>query len=161
MSSFDRRTLILMPLALAACGFQPVYAPGGNADQLYGRIEVSAPDSVNTYLLVRNLEERLGRPAAAEYKLNVSLRTSTQGQAITADNAILRYAIQGNVNYALVRSGTGEVVHSGNVSNFTGYSATGSTVETFASEKDANRRLMEILADEVTTRLYTLPDLSA
>ncbi|WP_372570539.1 hypothetical protein [Ruegeria jejuensis] len=160
MSSFNRRTLLMLPLALAACGFSPVYAPGGNGDLLDGKIEVSAPDSPNTYLLVRNLEGNLGRAANPEYKLNVSLSTRTQGQAITADNSILRYAIVGRVNYALIRVATGDVVSSGDVSNFVGYSATGSTVETLASEKDANKRLMVILADQLTTELYSLPDLT-
>ncbi|MEX0349312.1 MAG: LPS assembly lipoprotein LptE [Paracoccaceae bacterium] len=161
MSLFNRRALLILPLALAACGFSPVYAPGGNGDALDGRIEVSPPDSPNTYMLVRNLEGNLGRAANPEYRLNISLATRNQGQAITADNSILRYSIIGRVNYSLIQVATGEVVSSGDVSNFVGYSATGSTVETLASEKDANKRLMVILADQLTTELYTLPDLSA
>ncbi|MCL6284645.1 hypothetical protein M3P21_14000 [Ruegeria sp. 2012CJ41-6] len=161
MSSFNRRTLLMLPLALAACGFSPVYAPGGNADLLNGKIEVSAPTSTDTYLLVRNLEGNLGRAANPDYRLNVSLSTRTQGQAITADNAILRYALAGRVEYSLIRVANGEIVSSGDVSNFVGYSATGSTVETLASEKDANKRLMVILADQLTTELYSLPDLTA
>jgi LPS-assembly lipoprotein len=47
-------------------------------------------------------------------------------------------------------------VTSGSVDNFTGYSATGTTVATLAAERDAQERLMTILADQIVTRLLTL-----
>jgi LPS-assembly lipoprotein len=40
------------------------------------------------------------------------------------------------------------------VDNFTGYSATGTTVATQASKQDAEKRLMVILAEQIITRLY-------
>ena len=43
---------------------------------------------------------------------------------------------------------------SGTVNNFTAYSATGSTVATLAAERDALERLMVILGDQITTRLF-------
>ena len=52
------------------------------------------------------------------------------------------------------------IVASGNVQNFTGYSATGSTVETLAGERDAQRRLMTILADQITIELLTTVNLA-
>ncbi|MBL3565900.1 hypothetical protein JMM59_12930, partial [Rhodovulum sulfidophilum] len=48
---------------------------------------------------------------------------------------------------------SGSVVQSGEVDSFTAYSATGSTVATRTAERDAYRRLMVILADEMVTRL--------
>ncbi|MEM7318437.1 MAG: hypothetical protein AAF408_05375 [Pseudomonadota bacterium] len=145
---------------LAACGFEPVYAPGGSAHGLRNRVEVNEPTTTDTYLLVQNLEEQLGRPNPPEYNLTVGLVTFEQGQAITADNAILRYSIVGLVDYRLVQSSTGAVLASGQLRNFTGYSATGSTVETLASERDAKRRLMTILADQLTSTLYATVDLA-
>ncbi|KUJ85402.1 hypothetical protein AVO45_16790 [Ruegeria marisrubri] len=163
MSSFDRRTLLILPLALAACGFQPVYAPDGTASALDGKVRVSAPNSVETYLLVQNLEQRLGRSAKAggEYDLKVRLTTNTQRLAVSTANETNRYNIIGRVNYSLQRSATGEVLASGAVDNFVGYSAAGSTVETLADERDAKERLMVILADQVVTRLYSTLDLPA
>lgn len=162
MSSFDRRTLlILLPAALAACGFTPVYGPGGNGERLRGRVRVAAPDSTDSYLLVRNLEERLGRAAQPAYALSFTLITDTQGQAITAANETTRYSIVGRVDYALKSLASGDVVASGQVDNFTGYSATGSTVETLAGERDARARLMTILADQIATRLYATAELPA
>ena len=165
MSLFSRRTLLISPLAfglvlaLSACGFTPVYAPGGTASALRGKVEVAEPDTVNGYLLVQNLEERLGRPSQPRYSLSLKLGITTQGQAITAANETTRYSMVGRVEYALRDLNGPDIVASGTVENFTGYSATGSTVETLASERDAHERLMVILADQITTRLYATAEL--
>ena len=161
MSLFDRRTLLLMlPAALAACGFTPVYAPGGSADRLRGRVEVAAPESVDAFYLVQSLEGQLGRAALPEFRLSLTLSTQSQGQAITASNETTRYSLVGRVDYALTRIDGDEEVASGSVDNFTGYSATGSTVDTLAAERDARERLMLILAEQITTQLYSTLDLA-
>jgi len=159
MSLFSRRFLLFLPLALMACGFTPVYGPGGTASALRGKVEVAAPESVDSYLLVQNLEERLGRPSQLTYKLSLTLATGAQGQAVTASNETTRYSIVGKVDYILTEISSDDIVASGSVDNFTGYSATGSTVETLASERDARARLMVILADQITTQLYATADL--
>ncbi|MDK3017669.1 LPS assembly lipoprotein LptE [Pseudodonghicola flavimaris] len=162
MSSLDRRSLLILPLALAACGFTPVYGPGGTGRALRGRVRVQEPDSPDEYMLVRTLEDRLGRPNSAPgYELRFVLSTDTEGQAVTATNETTRYSLVGRVDYTLTALDTGTVVASGDVRNFTGYSATGSTVETLAGERDAAERLMTILADQIVTRLYATPDLTA
>lgn len=165
MSSCDRRTFLLMlPVAVAAlsaCGFTPVYGPGGTASALRGKVEVQAPATADEYLLVRDLEERLGRATQPEYQLALVLATETQGQAVTASNETTRYSIVGEVDFVLTRIATGQTVASGQVQNFTGYSATGSTVETLAGERDARARLMTILADQINTRLVATADLAA
>ena len=168
MSLLNRRTLlvVLAPLALAACGFTPVHTPGGTGDALYGQVAIQAPESipstsdVDSYLLVRNLEQRLGRTTAGTYQLNLTLRTYNEGQAITADSQITRYSIIGNASYTLTRLSDGMVVASGNENAFSVYSATGSTVETLAGERDAHQRLMVILADQINTRILATVDLS-
>ncbi|WP_170479247.1 LPS assembly lipoprotein LptE [Ruegeria arenilitoris] len=163
MSSFDRRTFLLMPLALTACGFQPVYAPGGTGATLNGRVAVSAPSDVKSFLLVQNLEQKLGRSAASgsEYKLAVSVSTTTRAASISTSNETNRYTIDGRANYSLTSEESGQVVASGQVIDFVAYSAAGSTVSTLADERDATERLMEILSDHIVTRLYTSPDITA
>ena len=156
MSSLDRRLFCLAPLALAACGFEPVYAPGGSGSDLQGRVLVSAPDDNDSYFLVRRLEERLGRGDTPEYTLSLKLRTQEFGLGIDEDGNIDRFNITGEADYVLADAGSGAQVSSGTVQAFTGYSATGSTVVTLASERDARERLMTILADQITTRLLTV-----
>ncbi|AXT28085.1 hypothetical protein D1823_16840 [Ruegeria sp. AD91A] len=163
MSSFDRRTFLLMPLVLVACGFEPVYAPGGSGSALYGRVEVSAPNTVESYLLVQNLEQQLGRSAGSvnDYKLDVQVSTVTRGAAITTTNETQRYTIDGSAQYALRSNATGQIIASGSVADFVSYSAAGSTVSTLADERDAKERLMVILSSQIMNRLYATPDLAA
>ncbi|MQQ08140.1 hypothetical protein GFB49_06725 [Epibacterium sp. SM1979] len=167
MSWFNRRTLIALPLALVmgACGFTPVHAPGGAGQVLYGNVRVQAPEEIPSnsdvaaFFLVDALEQDLGRGEGGIYALDLSVKQTVEGQAITADNDITRFSVQGTANYTLRRLSDGVVVTSGAVDNFTGYSATGSTVDTLAGERDAEERLMRILADQIVTRLFTTADL--
>lgn len=161
-----------MPLALAACGFTPVYGPGGTGTALHGKILIDAPDNQDSYYLVENLEERFGRAAVPEYKLSFTVTTREQGQAITAEGDITRYSIVGTANYTLRRAVDDQILASGQVNNFAGYSATGidiptdvgalnaSTVQTLAAERDARQRLMVMLADQIATQVLATADLS-
>lgn len=160
MSSFDRRSLILLPLALAACGFQPVYAPGGTGSALYGRVSVVAPSNRESYLLFRTLEDRLGRTDTPTWRLAVTPTVIQEGQAVTASGNITRFSVVGSVVYSLHRADDDSVVTSGNVQNFTGYSATGSAVETLAAESDAIERLMQLLADQIFARLLATAEVT-
>lgn len=166
MSSSDRRTLLrslpaclaVAALAVAGCGFEPVYGSGGAGAALRGKVRVAAPEDADGYILVQRLEERLGRAAQPDYELGFDLLTVVQGQAITPSNETTRYSIIGTADYVLTALADGRVLASGEVENFTGYSATGSTVETLAGERAARIRLMTILADQIANRLYATAD---
>lgn len=154
MSLLDRRTLLLAGMtALAGCGFSPAFAPGGPASALQNRVLVDSQNTRNNFILVRELEERLGRAESPVYGLSLNIATQEQGLAINDEGDTRRFNLLGVVDYALRDLATGNVVTSGKVENFTGYSATGTTVATLAAETDAQERLMTILADQITTRL--------
>lgn len=154
MSSFNRRLFLLGSAALmAGCGFAPAYGPNGAATALQGTIAVDEPDSRPAYLLTQELEDRLGRPAAARYGLAYSITLDEDPIAISASNVNTRFNLLGRVTYALRDLSSGEVLTSGKVDSFTSYSASGTTVATQAAERDAEERLMVILADQITTRL--------
>ncbi|WP_299027255.1 LPS assembly lipoprotein LptE [uncultured Sulfitobacter sp.] len=156
MSLYSRRSLIALPLvALAACGFTPVYGTGGTGAQLRGQVLVQEPSSQAGYLLTRQLETRLGRSGtAARYALDLTIDLEEDGLAINATGDITRFNLIGRVQYALRDTSTGAIITSDTVENFTAYSATGTTVATLASERDAVERLMVILGDQITARLY-------
>lgn len=124
---------------------------------------MSAPNTVESYLLVQNLEQQLGRSAGSvnDYKLDVQVSTVTRGAAITTTNETQRYTIDGRAQYALRSNATGQIIASGSVADFVSYSAAGSTVSTLADERDAKRRLMMILSGQIMNRLYAMPDLAA
>lgn len=146
---------LLVVAALAGCGFTPVYGPNGAASGLRGTVEVEEPDNRAEYHLVVRLEERLGQPSAPAYDLAYKIETRTEQIGITPDQETLRYNVTGFADYALTDRATGEEVTAGRVTSFTAYSATGSTVATLAADRDAERRLMVILADQIVTRLLS------
>ncbi|MEM9636910.1 MAG: LPS assembly lipoprotein LptE [Pseudomonadota bacterium] len=153
MSLFSRKFLLCLPLMLAACGFTPVYAPGGAGTQLQNNITVSEPNNRNAFLATQRIEERLGRSADPTYRLTLSVRSSEENLAVDREGNITRYNLLGFADYSLVETNTGRVVTSGSVDNFTGYSAAGTTVATLAAQRDAQRRLMVLLADQIVTRV--------
>ena len=150
---FNRRLFLLTPLALAACGFTPAYGPSGPAQGIQSSIRVADPTDKNAFDLVERLEERLGRPKADRFDLTYTIKTTATGVGITPDNAITRYNLNGTIDWALTNRATNARVSGGQVKSFTSYSATGSTVAGFAAQEDAARRLMRILADQITARL--------
>ena len=139
---------------LAACGFTPVYGPGGTGGALQNRVLVTAPEDRNSFVLTREIETRLGRANTPAYGLDVTITTSEERLAIDREGNTTRFNLVGVADYALRDTATGQIVTSGTVENFTGYSATGTTVATLAGEQDAQDRLMTILAEQIVTRLY-------
>ena len=155
MSSLNRRTLLCLPLALAACGFQPVYGTGGTGNALQNTIAVSEPNDVDSYIVARRLEERLGRASVPTYRLTLDVDTDREALAVNTDSNINRFNLIGEAKYVLVETATGRIVTSGQVNNFTGSSATGTTIATLSAERDARERLMTLLADQIVTRLLS------
>lgn len=149
----DRRSLILMPLALAACGFRPAYGPGGVAEGLRGKVRVNDPVEKHGFDFVDRIEKRLGRPRDARYDLSYTIGVGVIGIGYTPDSAITRYNLTGSVDWTLTDHASAQRVTGGRVENFTSYSATQSTVAGLAAEEDARRRLMVILADEIVQRM--------
>lgn len=153
MSSFNRRTLLLMPLALAACGFTPAYGPNGPAKGLQGAIRAADPTDKNAFDFVAQVEQRFGRPQAVRYDLTYTIKTEAVGTGITTDNAFTRYNLTGSIDWTLTDRTTQARVAGGTVQSFTAWSATGTTVAGLAAEEDAARRLMQSLADQIATRI--------
>ncbi|RKF16335.1 hypothetical protein D6850_01895 [Roseovarius spongiae] len=152
--TLTRRFFCLGSLAaLAGCGFAPVYGPGGGGGALQNAVLADAPDTRDGFLLVREIEDRLGRANPANYGLSYAIDVRQEAIAIDRSDVTQRYNILGEVTYALRDLASGAVVASGRVRNFTGYSASGSTVATQAAERDARARLMKILAGQMITRL--------
>ncbi len=153
MLSFNRRFFLVGAVALAGCGFTPAYGPNGSARALQGAVLVQSPDSEDSYLMTRQLEDRLGRAAAPRFGLTYSLDFVEERMAISSTNITTRFNVAGKATYALTDLATEEVLTTGTVNSFTGYSTTGSTVATLAAERDARERLAVILADQLTARL--------
>ncbi len=158
MWSYNRRHFLLASVALAGCGFMPVYGPNGVGNSLQGQIEIESPENTNTYNLVSYLEGRLGRTDAAKFGLSYALSAQQEGLAVTSSQTIVRYNVLGELSFALRDMTSNSVVVSGKVTASTAYSASGTTIATQAARKDAYERLMVSLGDRLIERLYlTVP----
>ena len=144
---------LFLCLALAACGFTPVYGPGGAGSELQNRVLVDPPVDREGFLLVRQIEERLGRTDDAAYRLSGKLTLVQENRAIDPDGDIRRFHLIGTATYELREAATGDIVRADTVDDFVGYSATGTTVATLAARRDAQERLMTILADQIVLQL--------
>lgn len=154
--SWSRRGVLLAGLALAACGFTPVYGPGGVGGKLFGKIRAADPKTPDDFSFAGRIAERMGPDSAARFALDYRLRIAVVPQAITTDEITTRYALNGSADFVLTDTATGRVVTRGQVSSFTSYSTTGTTIATMAAEQDAHERLARMLADQVVTRLIAL-----
>ena len=105
---------------------------------------------------MQRLEERLGRTSNAQYELAMNLKISETGLAEDATAQLRRFNVLGQADYTLRNVTTGEITASGSVDNFTGYASAGTTIATLAAQRDANERLMTILADDIVKRLQLL-----
>lgn len=155
MSLYRLPWLFVVPLVLSACGFTPVYGTGGSGSALQNTIEVIEPSDRDAFLVTRRLEERLGRSANPAYKLTLSVATAEEDLAVDREGDTARFNLLGQADYALIDQATGQTVVSGTVDNFTSYSTTGTTVATLAAQRDAQQRLMSLLADMIVVRLLS------
>ena len=157
MSSFNRRTLLTLPLALpavlAACGFTPAYGPAGPAQGLQGRIRAADPGDKNGFDFVTAIEARFGRSKDPRYGLAYTITTEAVGVGFATDTTITRYNLTGRVDWSLTDTESDTRIAGGTAENFTSWSATSATVAAVAAEQDAAKRLMVILADQIAAEI--------
>ena len=160
MLLYNRRRfgVVLAAAALAGCGFTPVYGPDGTGAALLGQLSLDPPQDRNDYLLQRRIEERLGQATAGAWRLSTQIKTEDIGLGFTTDGDITRYNINGTTDYTLRRTGSSEIFRQGKIQHFTSYSATGTTVATLAAKRDAEVRLMTILADQIIDQLLIISE---
>ena len=160
MLLYNRRRfgVVLAAAALAGCEFKPVYGPDGTGAALLGQLSLDPPQDRNDYLLQRRIEERLGQATTGAWRLSTQIKTDDIGLGFTTDGDITRYNINGTTDYTLRRTGSSEIFRQGKIQHFTSYSATGTTVATLAAKRDAEVRLMTILADQIIDQLLIISE---
>ena len=150
----SRRGFFLAALVLAGCGFEPVSGVNAKSQMLRNTVLVQAPKNRVEFELVRNLEVQLGQATSTFYELRYKLNVDEDIIVVSTAQEINRFSLVGVLEYSLVDSG-GVVLISKTAKSFTGYSATGTTVATQRSKRDAYDRLMVILAKQVSNFLLT------
>ncbi len=153
MLLFNRILFLLFPLLLSGCGFTPIHGTGGHGQNLQNQLSIASPTNRDAFILVQELESRLGRNGD-RYRLNYDISIGSERTIVAKAGDTIRYHLVGTMNYTLTDVHSNEIVTQGQTQNFTGYSATGSTVETRSAEDSARERLLRILAEQVAKRLY-------
>lgn len=161
MSSFNRRAVLagLGGLALAGCGFSPVYAPGGTGRALRGAVRATDPVTRRDFQFVAALEDALGRPEGARFDLDYRL-TVTQIEAGRVQGlGATRIILSGALDFTLTE--TGMTRSQGQVRAETAYSTLSTQLATQTAAEDADLRLMRMLADTLVSRLLADPALAS
>lgn len=155
-----RLAALVLLLALAACGFRPLYGDpdrggAGTAPQL-GEILVNPiPDRLGQ-ILRNDLVDRLtpsGSPDRPRYRLSVVIATSKEGLAITKDESITRFNLRISATYVLYDAASNAEITRGISRTIAAYNVVQSQFATLAAEKDAESRAARELSEDIRTRL--------
>ena len=147
----------ILPLLLAACGLQPMYAGGGQGAvaQGLGAIDVSAIEGRAGWLMRNALTERLGvasrNSSAARYRLDVRLDDQLEGFALLSDDTIGRERRTLRARYQLVDLDSGRIVLDATAGSDAGIDVVSSEYATIAAEQTALENLAREVADRIVT----------
>ena len=148
-----KRFLIALALVLPACGFQPVYAPGGSATFAAGNITVKKIDGRSGYMLRRALQQELaaGLPNLdAPVTLEVSLKDKLTRLQFKPDGAASRSSYSATANYFL--SGE-EISLQGSSDADTSFSVPNEPYGDISAQTNASDRVMRVLAGRIVDDL--------
>ncbi len=152
---------VLLASALAACGFQPVYAPSRLAGS-GGAIEVNEMPGRGGYMLRRALQRELatGLPGISSAAvLDIKLDESLSRLTFTPDGAASRATLTARGDYTLTY---GEEVREGTVSAETSFAVPDAPFGDIAAQTSATDRAMSELArkiaDDLRLKLVTQND---
>jgi LPS-assembly lipoprotein len=160
MSSSSRRAVLtgLGALALAGCGFTPVYAPGGTGRALRGAVRAADPVTRADFQFVAALEDLLGRPERARFDLDYRIAVTRLDAGRVQGLGATRVILTGRADYTLAEAGLERA--RGHVSAEAVYSTTATQLATQTAAEDAELRLMRMLADALARRLLADPALA-
>lgn len=145
-------------LALAGCGFHPLYGKQANPEVVpeLGAVKIdSIQERVGQQL--RNLLyariNPLGEPAKPKYILETKVRESQQSLAIQKTEVATRASLSISANYRLRDLTTGATLYSANSRATASYDLVQSEYANLAAAQDAERRTLQEVAEDMTNRL--------
>ena len=145
-------------LAVAGCGFRPLYA---TREQSLKVREILHDISVSS------IEGRVGREIRNQlmlrfhssektqqtYRLNVEIDSEREALGIQQDESVTRYDYILTGNYRLVYAGNGEELAQGEVRAISSYDVVQSDFATLIASKDAEDRAAQLVSEEIIAEL--------
>lgn len=160
MSSRNIIAALLLPLGLAACGFQPIAAVPegvGEQDVVIADLSVNAEDRRFAYRLRKEILRFAAIDPAAPQSLRLTTTVKVEGLAIQPNDTITRRNITADTRYVLTEPpAPGETEPKqlkGRATAITAVNATSSQFSTNVSEREAMERLAIETAQRVVTFL--------
>ena len=141
--------MAIFAIALAGCGFRPMYAPG-LSPQL-AAIYVEPMAEREGYELRNTLIDLLGSngtTAGKRYRLTVHLKQTSRGVALQNDAAITRYNDTLDADYTLVDL-AGTTITTGSQTSLSAYNVANSPYATLAAQRDSSRRAAMAIAERI------------
>ena len=156
---WSRRTFpaLFLVLALAGCGFQPIYTrqdSSSNAAVELQKVQVNLIQDRIGQQLHNALLDRLnprGRPASPEYFLDVKLSTTKVDLGIQRDDTATRAKLTIIARYTL--SDREEQLFTGISRSVSGYNIVQSDYATLSAEFDAINRSLRVISEDIRSRL--------
>ncbi len=161
---FDRRKFgrlgvsLLLGLAVAGCGFQPVYkggARGGTVPQM-AAISVAPIDDRLGQVVRNHLLDLLtprGAPARPLYRLEVELRETKDGLALEQDESVTRFNLTLHATFEMNDLRTDQTILEGKTRAIAAYNVVRSDYANLIAERDARSRSSQEVAQEIKTRI--------
>ena len=164
--SWSRAALALWGLlALAGCGWQPLYGQvsdgnggmeGGNAGPQLASVHIlPVADRVGQHLY-NALRDRMnpgGLPSDPHYDLVIQLSERTTHVLVQPDQTATRVDLTLDASYALYERGKSKAVFNGTSRATTAYDQLNDEFATIQSRDDAHKRGAQTLAEDITTQV--------
>jgi LPS-assembly lipoprotein len=146
--------MTLAGLALAGCGFTPLYAAPDVVSNL-ARIDVAAPQGRAGFLLRQHLDDAFarGQSGPAAYKMALSLSEARYPRGIRTDNVATRYEYVLTADYTLTNAPSGTVAKKGHVRVELTYDSADQPYASIAAQQDAEDRATEEAARRIQLEL--------
>jgi LPS-assembly lipoprotein len=159
MSWFKPVAAIAACVALAGCGFQPLYGDGSRSDKLsteLASIRVTQIAEHYGQAMTNDLHDGLNPHAMqvpAVYNLEVALREGTLQIAIRADGTPSRQALQLSATWLLRRIADNQIVTKGSAKSSTGYDVLDNDYGNVVSANNGELRAVRDLSEQIQLTL--------
>ena len=149
----------MLYIAVAACGFSPLYREAGGANaKALASVSIEKINDRSGQKLRNFLLERMAPGATSRkfvYALRISLRESKSNINIRKDESATRANLSIKADFILSRiAGNGDVF-SGSILSTNSYNVLASDFATLGAENDARNRALRSLAEEIRLRVGT------
>ncbi|MCC7015957.1 MAG: hypothetical protein IT564_01990 [Rhodospirillales bacterium] len=149
---------LLLPVLLAACGFEPLYGRAADKDVPtdFAFIQIEPIKDRVGQMLHNQLRDAInprGAPAKPRYYLKVQLSETVQDTAIQRTAFAVRANLVLTASFILHDAATRGSIFSGSAVSTAGYAYQTADHGTLTAEKDARERAVRDLAEEIRVRL--------